>query len=116
MQKEELKANFREPCSDPKREKPSGDTEAYGSHRHSSRVGRESRNLCCGFYMPPFMDDISILCSKETEPAECFHGLKNMSFKSKKPRSLSIKRGKLDLLVKIYQYQSRAWQEPCKLA
>ncbi|GFO02608.1 reverse transcriptase [Plakobranchus ocellatus] len=60
-------------------------------------------DLCSGCYMPPlkdFMDDTKILCSKENETRRMLVQLdalmnwSRMSFKPKKSRNMSIRKGK----------------------
>ena len=62
-------------------------------------------NLGGGCYMPPlkaFMDDTTIICSKEDETHRMLERLDvlmawcTMKFKPKKSRSLSVRKGKID--------------------
>ncbi|KAK3765298.1 hypothetical protein RRG08_013267 [Elysia crispata] len=83
-------------------------------------------NLGGGCYMPPlkaFMDDTTIICSKENETRQMLERLDvllawcRMKFKSKKSRSLSIRKDKIDatMIFTVASQQIRTVsQEPVK--
>ncbi|KAK3744418.1 hypothetical protein RRG08_000851 [Elysia crispata] len=83
-------------------------------------------NLGGGCYMPPlkaFMDDITIICSKEYETRRMLERLDvlmawcRMKFKPKKSRSLSVRKGKIDattIFTVASQQIPTVSQEPVK--
>ena len=83
-------------------------------------------NLGGGCYMPPlkaFMDDTTIICSKEDETRRMLERLDllmawcTMKFKPKKSRSLSVRKGKIDATTKFTvasQQIPTVSQEPVK--